>query len=312
MIDFRYHLISIVAVLLALSLGILVGSGFLGDPLFDDLERRADAVRESNADLRDLADELRDEIQEGERFADAVEPLITQDRLSGREVVVIAFDGTDGALVGAIQERVSAAGASIPTVIRVSSNFDLTTEADQELLALILRSTLATPEELRTEAGRLIGTRAAAVAAGEDDGGRRSPVRTRLTSLLDELEEADFLSIEAVDPERVVPGGAMFLVVGGSRDAEPFAIDEFGVALCAALAEFDAAVLAAEPTPSVWGLADALRTESGVAQAVSSVDNADTIPGRISIILGLERAALGLIGHYGTDEKATEVIPSGI
>ena len=36
--DFRFFLISIVAVFLALGIGIVLGSGFLGDPLLDTLD----------------------------------------------------------------------------------------------------------------------------------------------------------------------------------------------------------------------------------------------------------------------------------
>ena len=50
MIDFRYHVVSIVAVLLALALGLFLGSTTLQGRVFDDLKGRANAPKGADWD----------------------------------------------------------------------------------------------------------------------------------------------------------------------------------------------------------------------------------------------------------------------
>ncbi len=49
MINFRFHLVSLVAVFLALAIGIVMGYGVLGQPTVDTLQDRIDVV-EANAE----------------------------------------------------------------------------------------------------------------------------------------------------------------------------------------------------------------------------------------------------------------------
>ena len=51
-IDFRYHLVSIVAVFLALALGIVVGATALRGPLVDELKDNSNRLKDSNEVLR--------------------------------------------------------------------------------------------------------------------------------------------------------------------------------------------------------------------------------------------------------------------
>ncbi|HZB78913.1 MAG TPA: copper transporter, partial [Actinomycetota bacterium] len=58
MIDFRYHLISIIAVFLALGIGILMGSLVLGENLVDQLERDLAGIERRNDELQAAIEEL--------------------------------------------------------------------------------------------------------------------------------------------------------------------------------------------------------------------------------------------------------------
>lgn len=51
MIDFRYHLVSLVAVFLALAVGIILGAGPLADPIGDTLTGQVDKLREDRNQL---------------------------------------------------------------------------------------------------------------------------------------------------------------------------------------------------------------------------------------------------------------------
>ena len=57
MINFRFHLVSLVAVFLALAVGVVMGYGVLGQPTVETLENRIDTV-EANADARRAENDL--------------------------------------------------------------------------------------------------------------------------------------------------------------------------------------------------------------------------------------------------------------
>ncbi|MDQ3767632.1 MAG: copper transporter, partial [Actinomycetota bacterium] len=69
MIDFRYHLISLVAVFLALGLGILLGSAVLGQNFTSRLRRAVENVEGSNDRLRAANAEMGRRIESDNLFA---------------------------------------------------------------------------------------------------------------------------------------------------------------------------------------------------------------------------------------------------
>lgn len=310
MIDFRYHLISIVAVLLALSLGILVGSGFLGEPLLRDIRERAEDVNEANNELRDLAGELREDVRHRDEAIEAAAPLLFADRLAEREVVLFVLEGIQGGVLVAVEDALRGAGANVVTTIRIAAKFEASSPAEQDQLALILRTLPAAPEVLREEAGRALGDRAAeaALLPPRTAQGEPHPVQQRLRSLVDELETAEFIAVEATG-EILVPPGALFVILGGGEEEAPFATHGLVRGLAGTIAESDVPVLAAEPADSIWGMVADLRDDPATADSVATVDDAGSVIGAIAVVLALERAEQELIGHYGTGPGAIDILP---
>ncbi len=113
MIDFRYHLVSIVAVFLALTVGLVLGTTMLQDPLLNTLQSET-------ADLRGQSEELRAERDDSEQlnsgadqFTDAVAADVLEDRLLDREVVLVAAPGADEEVVQSLGGRVEEAGGAV-------------------------------------------------------------------------------------------------------------------------------------------------------------------------------------------------------
>jgi predicted Zn-dependent protease with MMP-like domain len=106
MFDLRYHVISLAAVFLALILGILVGVA-ISDP---ELANRTE-LRRQRERVSQLQDELRsanrraDERQAAQQFIEAAYPLVMQDRLAGKRVVVVFV----GSIVRELGEAVNRA-----------------------------------------------------------------------------------------------------------------------------------------------------------------------------------------------------------
>lgn len=113
MIDFRYHLVSIVAVFLALTVGLVLGTTMLQDPLLNTL-------KSETADLRGQSEELRAERDDSEllnagadEFTGAVAGDVLEDRLRDRSVVLVASPGADEDVVQSLGGRVKEAGGEV-------------------------------------------------------------------------------------------------------------------------------------------------------------------------------------------------------
>ena len=305
MIDFRYHLISIVAVLLALSIGIVMGTGVLGGPLLEDLEDRVEEVRARNAELLAEIDDLQQRISEQQDFAEDAGEYLLPGRLTGEEVVVFEFEGVAGGLVDEVRNEVEDAGGQIAATLSVSKKFRLSDQTELEQLALSLSSASLDPDELRRETALALGTRSAEVAEGDES----AASRIRLESLVEDLSDAGFISVSREDDEVTVPAGASFLILGGAESLPQYEPDEFTVALTTALSRGSAGVLAAETEGSEWGLVSSILDDSAARDAVATVSGADRVAGRVTVVLALERAIEGEPGHYGFGEGAERPLP---
>lgn len=121
----KYHATSLIAVFLALAIGILIGAEFGGDALTNtrrDLER---SLTGNLQDARDRADELSAELARSDEFADRVYPALVRDRLSGRRIGVIALGDLPGETSTAIEDALEPTGARIVGIGVVREPVDL-------------------------------------------------------------------------------------------------------------------------------------------------------------------------------------------
>ena len=86
MISFRYHLVSIIAVFLALALGIIVGASGLRGPVLDDLHKQVATLKGENSKLRGQNDQLAAQFNNADRFASTYASKILKDTLTGHTV----------------------------------------------------------------------------------------------------------------------------------------------------------------------------------------------------------------------------------
>jgi hypothetical protein len=296
MIDFRYHLISIIAVLLALSLGIVTGSGFLGEPLLRGIRAQAERVAEQNRELGRRA-------SASEAALVALEPEIVAGALLGQRIVVIRFAASDDAVMESVENTVANAGGSLVATIVLNEQLALEDAALQGQLGNLLGRPARNPERLRSALADELGRSLAAVA-NKGQPSREDGLRRMMTG----LTEAGYLSVDAVE-DQMVPLGARFVMVGGSQGSPPYPVDEIAVPLAARLAARDGSVLIIESSSSVWALASAVREDPLTRSSVWTVDNGDQVLGRIASALALQRAEQRPAGHYGTDPDASAIVP---
>jgi hypothetical protein len=112
----RYHTTSLIAVFLALAIGILIGAEFGGDALTNtrkDLER---SLVGNLQDARSRADELNAELGRSNEFAERVYPVLTNGRLQGKRIAVVALGGLPGDVTTAVEEALAPTGAKLVAV----------------------------------------------------------------------------------------------------------------------------------------------------------------------------------------------------
>lgn len=314
MIDFRYHLISIVAVFLALGVGILMGSYVLGEGLVKQLRSEFEVLKDRNDELEANVGDLEEQVSTYDRVMHGMRDWMVPGKLEDKSIVMLTFEGTDGALTDQVRDTIERAGGTIVSTISARDSLSLPSPAARDQLALILSSAASQADELRAQLGERL---AKAFTAGEgvrgglgSDPGDGPLQRDDVEALMSDLDEADLVSAERVDEEEpYAPPGSWFVIVGGNDGEAPFTIADYTVPLGVELANAGAPVLVAESSTSGWDLATIMRTDDEAQELVSTEDQADTVAGSISLVLGLELSSDGIVSHSGVDSGAQEVIP---
>ena len=90
MIDFRYHLVSIVSIFLALAVGIALGAGPLQQPIGQTLSSQVSTLRQEKDNLRTQLTAAQQQADAADEFAATVAPQLVASRLGGRSVVLVA------------------------------------------------------------------------------------------------------------------------------------------------------------------------------------------------------------------------------
>ena len=305
MISFRFHIVSIVAVFLALAIGIVVGSTVIDRAIVEGLRNRVDEVRD-NLDERQAAnDALQAQVDDLEAFANDAAAITVDGRLTDTVAVVVTDEGVDRDPVDRTIELLGQAGSTVRGVLTVDSSWVLEDPEQMAALAEVVDlDAEATVEEIQTRAASLLVTDLSSSVEVVDDG----------TGALDEISALDLVDYEALT-DVVAPRTrrVLFVVVSGpastlesSAHTESFAV--------AAAASAGAVVVAV-----VWreeengpDRGDSLATILGsptLRGQISTVDDLDLAQGPTTAILTLLAAQAGEIGHYGVGDGADAAAP---
>ncbi len=307
MISFRFHLISLVAVFLALGLGVLTGTTVINRGIVtqlenqtEDLSGQLDGIREEVRDLQALRDLWADFGEE------AREPLLAG-RLAGSRVLVIAQDGTDDASIDGLLAALRSAATTPEDVIGpifLTGRMALRSEGERADLAEILGMVGSDdPDSLRAQAASLLADRLAFGAGGNQ--------------ILEELLSAGFLidegrRLEDVDLRALGGPGQVVVAVAGGPAGSAMNPEGFLVPLVGQLARAEATVAAGEPVdgeeeePEFVSL---IRTDGDLASRIATQDNLDQMPGQIGMVVAIEDLVDGVAGHYGVKDGATRPFP---
>jgi hypothetical protein len=279
MYNLRYHIVSLVAVFVALTVGLLLGSivverGLLSSQqttLVEGLQAEFDTLRTESADLKTANDAL-------SAFASDAAPGVVQGVLDGRTVIVLASPETADT-AARTSEAIRLAGGKAAVATFTGARLSLDDEA--------VVTAVATELSIATDS--VDATRVTSMLAVEWS----TPDAPR--PLTRALIASGGLKLSGLTTTSTVGGTAIAAVFGGTPD--PWAIR-----LARSMTDTSRFAVGVDTTKRNDGSAKAAR-EAGL----SGVDDVDTALGRVSFAWVLCGRAAGL---FGQQEGATARYPS--
>lgn len=298
MINFRYHVVSLVAIFLSLGVGALFGGSFIKEGTVDVLRATLDNLKETTEELRrDVRSLERSNTALGEFASAAREPMV-RGTLGDRTVLLLISSNTPDEVVSGVAATLGEAGATVDGAFRFSENLDGASDARRRQIAVALETDETDQHSLVT---LLIARMAEALS------GRQPGILQRLVAA--DLAEAE--SIEGVQP-KPVPGlpspGTAIVLLGGDADGNDSVEKAVFAPLARALVANTTVLAVGEPNSEGMELAGLLREDPSLR--LVTVDGVAGPIGQTAIALGLRAAFEGRFGHYGSGEGAASLLPA--
>ena len=269
MLDFRYHALSLVAVFLALGIGIVLGAT-LGDSVVSQANR--DVSSSLRGDLDDALARARnatDQLAQRDRFDAAAFPYIAGGRLRGQRVALVSSGPLPPEVENSARSAVKDGGGTIDSLSQFDARPDLTALGDS--LGGRFRAIENDPNQLRPLASR-VGR--ALITSGR--------ATRRLQTSFPDSFKGDYRRVDAV----------VFYRTNDDRDDQA---KTFEAALIGGLRSGGVPVVGVERTET-----DPSQIPNYVNAGLSTVDDIDIPPGRIALVLTLT----GRHGDYGFKKTA--------
>jgi hypothetical protein len=349
-IDFRYHVVSIVAVFLALAIGIVFGSTELQGTTYNVLNRTTAKLQTQLDQARSGQATAQAEASEAEAYAQAVEPAVLRDLLSGQRLLIVTEPGAQSSVVSGIAAAAIDGGATVTGQIALQPKFFDISDTTQDSLnqttldvAQPAGISLNTSENYQQQAAQVIATEILAKSSqsagtqqtgtqqtgtqqtgtGQPSTGQPSTGQpttglpstgpsSEAQTMLAAYASAGFLNTTGQ------PAAQATLVVvvtpqTAPADGSADQLDQVLIPLVEELsAKSSATVVAGSSAGSGPGSPIAVLRSNNAANQVSTVDDADFVFGQSAVIQAL--ATLlggGKAGSYGfTGNGASAVAPS--
>ncbi|HEX6521653.1 MAG TPA: copper transporter [Streptosporangiaceae bacterium] len=311
MIDFRYHLVSIVAVFLALAIGIVLGSTELQGPVYNALHGANSSLRNQLSNANNQRQAAQQEADAGDAFAQAIETDYLHGKLAGQRLLIITEPGAQAAVVNGVGTAARDAGATVTGQVNLQTRFFDGSSATAVALSQI-NTDLAQSDGIQLDSSSSSSPQqgAAKVLASEiltkasTAGGIQQAGTTQATSAqtaLGSYAQANFLTTNG---EPATQATLAVIVtpqtVPADRSVDPLAQDLGPFAQALASVYTSPTVVVGSVAGSVPGSPIAELRSTGIASQVSTVDDADSVRGQMVVIQALEIALNGgTAGSYG-------------
>ncbi|WP_019137379.1 copper transporter [Cellulomonas massiliensis] len=318
MIDFRYHVVSLISVFLALAVGIALGAGPLKETIGDTLTGQVEQLRSEKDALRAELDDANARVAAGDAYVDAAAPTLLAGVMPERRVAVVALGEVEPAVLEAIDQRLDQAGATVTAHATLTDAWTSAALRDyrQALAGSLVQYLQPAPDAsagLEVELGYALVQ--GLTAAQPEDPDALSADASSLLAVLSSTDSQDQDPLVTLADPVTTPADAV-VVVAPPLDADaatPSPVDEQVQAaqlavVTAAQQLTDGAVLA--DGPQVTGsLTNAVLADDATAARVTTVSDAQLVTGAVSVPLALAARIDGTNGHYGSGPDLTVMPP---
>ena len=309
MINFRFHLVSLIAVFLALGLGILVGSSVVDRVIVNRLDAEIKSVRHESSQRDAENGQLKDQLSKINDFLKRSSAYAVDQRLADVPVAVIAEKGVDTTAVKSMVAMLRDSGAEVPGVLWLDDRWLL--DRSQDLQA---------PHTTAHVSGNAAAARVAALSKvatrlAEPPAGGRTPTRDVVSA----LRNAGFLAFSDGSTASLAdfPARAARALVITGTDGH-LAPSESIRDLVRVLFDANVPTVVAEvydnhngtpPVPDRGATLAPVRGDPTLAKQISTLDDAELPQGAVTAVIALEQVADGIVGHYGYGQGATSALP---
>jgi hypothetical protein len=309
-IDFRYHIVSIVAIFFALGAGVVLGAGPLKGTGSEIVQSQADKDRQQLADARAEIMQLKALDKYRDDYVAKVTAGMTDGKLANKKVAVVTMPSADNDLTNAVSDELQKSGAVITTKVSLDAKLFDTGQRQlvDSLVNQLVTADMNFPKDSSTyqRAGLLLARGIAAKEDGKTGDADSTKVISGLTgakllSLKPSQikDRATLVVVIAAEPPTPLPDGSVY------NDAVDFieGLDTGSKGV----------VVAGTPdTAADGGLLKTLRSDSDATKIVSSVDVADIPAGQATVVFSLVEQADGKAGQYGAINAKNGVAPSAV
>ncbi|HTZ42585.1 MAG TPA: copper transporter [Jatrophihabitans sp.] len=301
MISFRYHLVSLIGIFLAIALGVVIGTTALNGAVVGDLRRQVSDLKQSNAASQTQSHNLQAQAGSADLLAQTFGGKIAAGALGKKAVVLVGAPGASKGMRQAIAGQITAAGGSVAGEVQLSKEFDDPRRAaDIQSLATSGAHPMGLQLPTTDSPGLLAGALLGYVLLGHGQG-------TDLTQVLAGFTTLNMLK---VDSSAMAAGNALVLVAPGGLPKS----DEGGAMLQSFATELGTlggpTVVAGDAASANQnGLIALVRGDDAAQKAVSTVDDAGSSLGQLTTALAVADALSGHKGQYGTAAGAEGLLP---
>jgi hypothetical protein len=300
-ISFRYHVVSLVAVILALAIGIVVGTTALNGPVTSDLRHQVDDLKKQRTQQAGQIKGLQAQVDTAGQFATTFGAQLVAGTLKDKSVLVVALPGASTGMQDAIASQLSAAGAQITGRLQLAPSYIDPSQGDS-IISLAtgsahpINATLPTSSDARVIGAALLSY----VLVGH---GEATDLKTVLSSF-------SGLHMISSDPQGIEPAKTIVLIGNGSLPKNVYA-GQAELDLVTQLTAAGGTVVVAGDTGSARGNGIVAEVRDGAAKSTTStIDNANSAFGQVSTALAVAAALNSQIGQYGTEKGAQALFPT--
>jgi hypothetical protein len=309
-IDFRYHLVSIVAVFLALAIGIVVGATALAPKVEVGLNRASivekHQIESKQATINDLKNQISADQALDQTLAQAWAPIVLHNLLTGQKVVLVTAPGADGATISGITSALKQTGAEVTGLAALQPAFFDTTASTEASLDALAQKDGVTPGGKTGQpdpVAKIAGQQEAAQAIADalvttDSPGSTDLPASQVKTILNGFAQQGYLQLSPASGSSTLAQATLAVVVipanpptAGDPDPANLALISLGEQLRTASR---GVVLAGSVPGSGYGSAIDELINGSTGIQLSSVDDANTEEGQIMVAQAL---SLLLAGH---------------